>query len=149
MSNQRQRQNAINNEIYIPPAEARGFSPTAGGARYFLVKSIADDHVVCRAWNQKKQTAGTIDVYVAKPFELRRAPWHNKTVSSITYSYTSAIARTATAAGQTAENQVVNPPWIVDKTIILAVYVPKGTGVTVSGKTVSWEEVSARAWGKP
>lgn len=79
----------------------------------YVVKSVSDDHLVCRTWDGV--TEGAADVKVAKPFILRKTPFHGKTLTvngnTLTYSYTSGTQRTVTK-GSNSETQVIIPGYV-------------------------------------
>lgn len=118
----------------------------------FLLKSVSDDHLVCRTWDGA--TEGSANVNVAKPPALRRTGWHGVTVVGITYTYTGTQARTA-VQGTTTENQVIIPAYQTASgqyigNVIYAVQPQGGTGVVVNGEAVVWQDlnVDGRAWAK-
>jgi hypothetical protein len=95
----------------------------------FVITNASDfgDYLVCST------PSGVSDVYVAKPWGLRRTPFDDMPPrNDMTYAYTSNTRRIATlTVGEETEteNQVINPPWLVDDEI-LANLVNGGTGVT-------------------
>lgn len=80
----------------------------------YVVKSVSDDHLVCRAWDGV--TEGTVDIKVAKPWDLRKKPFHGKTrtigSNTFTYSYTSATERTVTKSTSGSETQIIIPQYV-------------------------------------
>lgn len=80
----------------------------------FVVKSVSDDHLVCRTWDGT--TEGTVDIKVAKPWDLRKKPFHGKTrtigSNTFTYNYTSATERTVTKSTSGSETQIIIPQYV-------------------------------------
>jgi hypothetical protein len=79
----------------------------------YRVKSVGDDYLVCNQWDGT--TAGTADIKIAKPFRLRKTPFHGKTITyddgvSVTYAYSSNFNRNATSGSET-ENQIIIPEY--------------------------------------
>lgn len=79
-----------------------------------VVKSVSDDHLVCRLWDGF--TEGTVDIKVAKPWDLRKKPFHGKTrtigSNTFTYNYTSATERTVTKSTSGSETQIIIPQYV-------------------------------------
>lgn len=131
-----------------------------GGAtvQRFKITSITNnDYLVCRTWDGT--TLGGTDVNVAKPYQLRRNPFHNKTISGITYVYTAGNPqrRTLTHAGLTPPNaaseEFITPAYAVDDNILA---VEPGGGVTTGGFSstlagATWEDINhnGRVWLPP
>lgn len=90
----------------------RGETPPSNWVR-MVVKSVSDDHLICRLWDGF--TEGTVDIKVAKPYILRKTPFHSKTLTvngnTLTYSYTSGTQRTVTK-GSNSETQVIIPGYV-------------------------------------
>lgn len=134
------------NGLTLAPGEAGGPAGAWGVDRArFRVKSIENDYLVCRTYDGT--TEGADDINVAKPWDLRRTPFHGVAVNGITCTYSSAIARSATN-GTTTESQVITPPYFVNCEIWAFVASGGGTGVTVSSEQLVWQDVnvSGRAW---
>lgn len=122
------------------------------------VKSVGDDHLVCRTWDGT--TEGTTDINVAKPFYLQKTPYHGKTITingaALTFSYTNGFTRTVTKAG-VPETQIIIPAYthtgVVSgyggEEIWVQAGVSGGTGVTVAGEVLKLQQVpDARMWAK-
>lgn len=89
----------------------------------FVVKSVSDDHLVCRLWDGF--TEGTVDIKVAKPWDLRKKPFHGKTRtidgSKYTYTYTSEIERSVNKKDSSnndlgTETQTIIPRYVATST---------------------------------
>lgn len=119
-----------------------------GAILQFRIVTVQDDHLVCNTWDGT--AAGSGAVLIAKPYLLRRTPFHGKTRDGITYSYAAAQSRTATL-GADSENQVVVPNYVAGDVIYAADVASKGgAGVAVDGRTVRLLDmnVDGRAWAK-
>jgi len=128
--------------------------PPLGGSVYrFRLKAVYHDYLEC------KQLDGTtfapeVTVKVAKPYNLRKTPFHGKTINGITYTYTGTQSRTKTREGAT-ENQVITPAYQVavpgyDGDEIYACKPSGGTGVKIDDEDVIWLDINnaGRAWAK-
>ena len=129
-----------------------------GGGDYrvvrFRLKSVYDDYLECRQLNGTTEVGPS--VMVAKPYNLRKAPFHGKTINGITFTYTSAQARTKKRTSPSAtENQAIVPAYLVagtnyDGDEIYACKPSGGTGVKIGGVDVVWLDINnaGRAWAK-
>jgi len=141
-----------------PPASSPG---TPGLLKQFRVKSVQNDHLVCREFDGT--TEGASDVLVAKPFNLRRTGWHQASVVytlepypgspgtlTVVYQYLSPVYRTATfsaqGGGTVVEHQTIRPIYVPNRSVIFAGQSENGTGV--SGVSMDWIDANfdARAW---
>ena len=124
--------------------------------RPFLFKTQYDDYLKCYALGREDKYGDTDEdtenweriVYVAKPYILRRSPFDNKTVDSVSYVYTNAYTRTASKAGETDETQLITPSY-VENEIILAVRIETNiiTDDSEDAKPVDWMDLGiGRAW---
>ena len=123
------------------------------GVYRFRLKAVYHDYLEC------KQLDGTtfapeVTVKVAKPYNLRKTPFHGKTINGITYTYTGTQSRTKTREGAT-ENQVITPAYQVavpgyDGDEIYACKPSGGTGVKIDDEDVIWLDINnaGRAWAK-
>lgn len=131
--------------------------PPLGNDVYrFRLKAVYDDYLEC------KQLDGTTEVgsivKVAKPYHLRRTPFHNKTINGITYTYTGVQSRTKTRDSPSeTENQVIVPAYQEAVTgyggdEIYACKPSGGTGVKIGweDEDVIWLDINnaGRAWAK-
>lgn len=117
--------------------------PGAGaGVGLFVVKQVFNDYTLC----DRIDAAGAVmaeDIPIAKPPELRHAASWYDGVTTIT----TVDAQTVTAAtGSVSETWEVYWPYIVDTTLIVAIYAT--TGVTVGSDAVRWLELNLgqRRW---
>src|SRR5688572_13375714 len=62
--------------LEIDPSKGRPSEP--GVVKQFRVKSVQNDHLVCREFSGT--TEGSTDIEVAKKHNLRRTGWHGVTV---------------------------------------------------------------------
>lgn len=123
----------------------------------FRVKSLQNDYLVCRRYSPAVGTAvevaGTVNIYVAKPYELRRTPFDGKTITYgsqiITYTYSDECTRIATD-GDDTETQVMTPLYFVDCEILAVMNISGGTGLAVSDVPVMWEDLNTagRFWAR-
>lgn len=147
---------ATNRVLGMPvetPQQSRRNIPTSELIR-FVVKSVSDDHLVCRTWDGTNE--GTVDIKVAKPYILRRTPFHGKTLTvngnTLTYSYASGTQRTVTKSGG-SETQIIVPGYVATGSGYQGNQVWAArcdAGVTVSGETVFLVDVNidGRMWAK-
>ena len=129
-----------------------------GGGDYrvvrFRLKGVYDNYLECRQLNGTTETGPTVKI--AKPYNLRKTPFHNKTISGITYNYTGTQARTKTGTSPSVtENQVITPAYHVavpgyDGDEIYACKPSGGTGVKIDDEDVIWLDINnaGRAWAK-
>lgn len=117
----------------------------AGGGSAALqmrVKSVGNDTLTCRTWDGTDE--GGEDVTVAKPYYLRRTPFHNTTnADGWLLTYTSGAARTATKASEDDVDQVIDPPYASND--LIYVIAPSG-GTGVAGATLVDINADAREW---
>lgn len=130
-------------------------SPTAVVQLYKITNIVNVDYLVCRTWDGT--TLGSEDVNVAKPYHLRRGPFHGQTINGVTYTYITAQRRTLTHTTLTpataTSEEFVTPPYAVNDQI-LAVEPqggPTGGSVTSSLSGATWEDINnaGRIWLPP
>lgn len=119
-------------------------------SRSFVIDNFNSfgDYLICRTWNGSD--SGNVLIEVAKPYLLRRTPFHGQSRLGIAYQYTSPVTRTATRDA-TTESQVVNPSFANGDVIYAELPIGGGTGVIAeSGKAIRWldKNLDARAWAK-
>jgi uncharacterized protein YodC (DUF2158 family) len=118
-----------------------------------VVLEVQDDMLRCRWWNTTNKTAGTVDVFVAKPPLLQRTPYDGVTENGVTYAYSTSTQRTATPGG----TQTVTPPWnLPDTTVtpnypgdVVEVAYDPSTGLTdPNNNPVVWRDTNdgGRTW---
>jgi len=107
------------------------------------VSSVQNNHLVCQRWNGTAFSATTENV--AKPYLLRTSITSR---SGITYSYSSAVNRTATQ-GASTESQVIVPSFVAGTDEIFVAQVAS-TGVLITGTELKLIDINAdgRAWAK-
>lgn len=119
----------------------------------FRVKSIDNDHLVCRLWDG--ETQGTADIRVAKPYELRVTPFNLKTIDGFSYVYPSvSYERTVTdTSDSSTEDQVIVPEYRLpvddyEGCIIYAITPVMGLTVELNSTETVWLDINAdgRAW---
>lgn len=138
--------------------------PSGGGGgtqlRSFQVVSIQDDYITCNTWVPSTETAGSDDVYVAKPYLLRTTPFDTIAITyqngdEITYTYDTERRRlaTLTAVGTDPEEfQVVTPDYYVGE-IVVAKNGKSGVLFDEGGEDeapIIWEDINqaARLWAR-
>lgn len=127
------------------------FGAGGGALKQYLVVEELDDALRCRSFigsGVGTPTIGTEDIFVAKPWRLRRNPWESigTEVFSITYVY-SAISDggngTREATGfNNDEIQKLTPSYIASFDIIYAGVVDGGTDVSIVTTVTSTGTVS-------
>lgn len=99
----------------LPPREgyavtSPALTPEGSTGRRLLLVSVGDDYLTCNPVD----TAGDpvdVNVYVMKPWTLRRTPWDGETdAAGISYTYSGNAARTATR-GSVVEAQLITPDY--------------------------------------
>ena len=89
------------------------------GALQLIVKSVANDYLVCRLVTLGVE--GVSDILVAKPHNLRVTPWNLTTRDGLDYAYASATKRTVTdPVAEESQIQNIVPRYVVNFTIIYA-----------------------------
>jgi len=98
-----------------------GGSPSASAfaLQQMVVQSVGPDHLVCRRLEPSGEI-GTLDVYVLKPWLLRRAPFDGQTLAGKTYTYQDHAIRTVAGESE-AETQAITPDYAVQDVIFAAV----------------------------
>ena len=88
-------------------------APSSGGVgtKIVRIKQIRGDYLVCREWNGVTETLG--DIFVAKPWLLRRTPFVGRNYGGYTYLYTGDQLRTSHQFGLPSEDQKIVPPYLV------------------------------------
>ena len=144
---------AFGNRLVIEATGVRAL-PSMAYVRRFRVQSVENDYLVCRPYHAANESLGDTDVNVAKPYELRRTPFHAQTIAypgaqSITYTYASQREREADD-GTDTETQVMIPDYWDDDEILAVRNIAGGTGVTVSEVALVWEDLNTagRMWAK-
>lgn len=121
----------------LPSGEGRiielGAASSPESVCQFRVKSVHDDHLVCRRWNGTEE--GATDVLVAKPWCLRK---NGQRLPGCVYNFTGVQTRTVTL-GSVVETQDIIPTYQTDDVIFCSRPV-NGTGVTVDGEKVRWKD---------
>ena len=133
---------------------AAGSAPSGESSSVTSYKVTAHhgDYLTCRTWDEATQTAGSVDVNIAKPHELRNSVL-TETIDAIEITYsahdTGAQTRSATD-GTTTETQIIVPRYLTDgdnPTIIRVRSVTGGTGVA-EAPTLEDVNPGGRAWSK-
>lgn len=73
--------------------------------RQMEIQSVQGDYLVCRTLDASG-TQGPNDVYVLKPWTLRQTPFDGQTVNGVSYAYSDASNRTATAGDEEEDQQI-------------------------------------------
>lgn len=120
----------------VTPGGATAPPGEPGTIKRYLLRSVENDHLIC------DEVDGAAGVLIAKPWRLRRSPFHgvslsfiderNRTYTSL-YTYTSSILRRVVVNGvEPGEFQVVIPRYKPDFDYIFASTAENGTGVSVT-----------------
>lgn len=125
---------------------------TGSEIQQFKLKSVQGDYITCRSWNGTSE--GSSDVFIAKPFRLRRDPFDQQTIVfptyTASYSYTNNTQRTETISGVN-EEQVVIPVFNPNFDIIYAIDCDGLNISTVDDEPISLIDLNldGRAWAGP
>ena len=129
------------------------------------VKSVADDHLVCVKWTEAvlggsldeipttDSLEGRFEEIVAKPWRLRKTPFHGRTVRiplefspfamTVQYNYLGASARNATKLGEgIVEKQYIVPRYVTGDVI----FVGTADATGIPGVNYVDINVDGRAW---
>lgn len=135
----------------------------SGVVNQYLVKEVDGDYLRCRIIDGTAADAD--DVYIAKPFDLRRTPWDAQTVTmtiyysaadgtfksttvDITYTYYNDFGRKAEYASY-SESQVIVPYYIPDRSVIYAIDVEEEINITSDHEILKIDlNTDGRAWCK-
>jgi hypothetical protein len=117
-----------------------------GGSAFvaqFIIGAVSGDYLVCKTLSGT--TSGTEDVYVARPYLLRRTIWSGATRNGVTYTYSGNQSRDATTGG-TAINEKVTPSYQVGDVIKATANIQGTPNVTGA----EWEDDNrdGRSWAK-
>lgn len=126
------------------PSVVRGSSESQNSPiAQFVVKSVSGDFLVCRPLSGT--SSGSSDVYVARPYLLRRTIWSGQTRNGVTYTFTDDQTRSATTGG-TAITEKVTPSYQANDVIYGAASPAGGIGST----GIMWLDINAdgRSWAK-
>lgn len=121
------------------------FGAGGGTTKNYLVIEEFDDYLRCRT--KLGTVVGADDVFVAKPFRLRRTPFEGTTVKSITYTYSPLSGggngtRLAEFSATEQEVQLILPSYVSSFDEILAVTVDGGSQVTAGSTPVLLEDLN-------
>lgn len=142
--------------VFVSSDEQEPQGASGSAAKLYKITSITNnDYLVCRTWDGT--TLGSTDVNVAKPYTLRRGPFHGQTISGVTYSYITAQRRTLTHTtlipATASSEEFVTPPYAVNDQILAVEPVggPTGGTVTSSLAAATWEDINSmgRVWLPP
>lgn len=114
-----------------------------GSSARFRLKSVEDDHLVCRDWDGT--TEGDADVFVAKPWLLRVHPFDDEDYERAgeTYEYWSATTRGRTDPNGLIKTEAINPKYVEDDEVYATPSPTGGTGV----EDCEWMQISdSRIW---
>ena len=78
------------------------------------ISFIKEDYLVCRVWNGTSLSLGNALINVAKPYLLRKTPFHDQARGDVSYYYTShqsALFRRATHISGLWEDQQIVPSY--------------------------------------
>ena len=106
------------------------------------ITAVGNDYIDCDLWNGSAFDA-TNNVRVARPVELRRPASDTIYTVGVTYTYSDANTRTASAGGYDTENHKIVLPYEIGREI-LVVDTGEATGVTAA--TYIDLNISGRTW---
>lgn len=125
-------------KTYISPASGDGKVKQA------IIKAIHGDYLIVHSYDTDL-VEGSTDIYVMKPWTLRRTPFDGLTILGTTYTYTTDVTRTAVNS-PTTENQYTTPDYVIGNIIYIVptdIILDLGTGLTATMIDVN---VDGRAW---
>jgi hypothetical protein len=135
-------------------ADARKWVDQEPETRYFQITNINKDTYTCQEWDTVTQ-AQKLDsdavlleaVEVAKPTTLRGTRWDNRTIDSVAYTVTGGATENDSFNIRDADGteETITPKWLTSETIILAKFVPNGTGASYAGVETLWQDVNTGA----
>jgi hypothetical protein len=137
--------------------ENRGWENVEPEFQYFILRNRDKDTFWCSRFNMSQFAAIDPDgdqILVAKPYELRGTFWAGKSIAGIGYtvnggsgegdSHNSRIASDGNTSND--ETQDVTPVWQTgtgdNDTVILARFMPEGTGAFRNGEQAMWQDVN-------
>lgn len=116
------------------------------------------DAILCHKYDPKTQVEGVDEIYIAKPWNLRKGPFHNNGFhDGFAYQYTTPTQRTSVRQSDNqTQVQVINPPYHAGDILTADKWVSTGITVTVEGdETEHPEELvwmddnrAGRAWAR-
>jgi hypothetical protein len=121
-------------KIVVPPVELTQVE----------VQSQEDDYLKCRTLDASGNT-GPNDIYVMKPWTLRRSPFDGQTVNGVSYAYASHWSRTADGE----ESQLITQDYFAGAVIYVMnmnISIEVETGIFTRMIDVN---ADARAWAVP
>lgn len=136
----------------VPQKQPQGSAPASPTQR-FRITQVFGDYLTCQTFNDGLM--GGVDIFVAKPYVIRRSTWNNVTRAGISYvgNQSDGQLRTATHLGlapaSARSEEVLDPAYILNDQIV-ATQPTGGTGVlAANGSAVIWEDLSARIFLPP
>lgn len=111
------------------------------------VKSTDDDHLVCRLLDAGGGEGDT-DLYVMKPWLLRKSPFNGQTVNGVSYTYSDAHTREATPSGGDPETQKITQDYYTNAVIMVG---KMDVTLSAGGQQTNLIDLndSGRAWAVP
>lgn len=108
------------------------------------------DYLWCRTWDADTETEGDEDVFVAKPWLLRRSPFEGAVREGIEYTYTGNVSRTARRIGTSkTEKQAIVDVYAIGDVITATSPIKGGMGVIVGEVPLVWlARTEGRAWAR-
>jgi len=115
--------------------------------RQAKIKSTGDDHLVCRLLDAGG-SEGDTDLYVMKPWLLRKSPFDGQTVNGVSYTYSDAHTREATPSGGDPETQKITQDYYTNAVIMVG---KMDVVLSVGGQQTNLIDLndSGRAWAVP
>lgn len=108
------------------------------------------DYLRCRTWDWRSETEGDEDVFVARPWLLRRSSFEDITRAGIHYTYSTNSTRTARRTSDNAtEVQIIIPMYYIGDILKAEKGIVGDTGVVVEDVMLEWEaRTEGRAWAR-
>lgn len=131
----------INRQSFGVDAPKQKDSPRTFPLQQFILVTVNDDTLTCHTWDGT--TEGTDNITVAKPHALRKTEWDGLTIAGITYTYASAIERTASNGSDPDEDQQITPDYIEGTTVI---YAARCITTGIAGVILVDVNADGRAW---
>lgn len=105
---------AIKDKVIIYDRLGQKYIVAIEGNKQLRVKEIKDDYLICHYYNNDIEES--TDIYVLKPWTLRRTPFDGQTVNGISYAYSDNSTRVATK-DTIVETQYITPDYNIDDII--------------------------------
>lgn len=146
----------LRRQVFAPIESGVPVAGRGGGggvaAQQFVLVSVHGDYLTCHTWDGAAE--GGTDVFVAKPYPLRRTPFDAQTIviGGVSYTYDYADDQTRNVDdGTDNEDQQVTPGFYAGE-LIYAIQVTGGTDVAGEDDpypAVTWQMIGdGRMWAR-